>query len=247
MIRLAALALLFSFGLTAQGPPSDRVVVEVKHLRGPRLEQAVRLLSTFLQPGNATSYPELNAIVLRGAPESVSAAEALLKKFDVPAPAGSPSIVVPQTVQVRIYMVQGADDGQSGTLPSEIAPAVEQMKKSFVYKSYRLIDTVIMQGQLGKEVNASGLMPQALLQHGLYQVSIRELQPAEDGKALQLKRFFFNIRVPLRVTEKDIQYADANVSSDLTIRFGQKLVVGKLSALPNGNTIFLILTAEPTA
>src|SRR4051794_30186715 len=104
MIKVTALAMLLAFDAMAQQPSMvqqvqpqpDRKMVEVKYLRGSRLDEAVRLLQDFMRPGDARAYPELASVVLRGNPEAVAAGEAILRKFDVP-PTGVDKPRPPQT------------------------------------------------------------------------------------------------------------------------------------------------------
>lgn len=255
MFRLAALALLLSLGAAAQGN-ADRVVVEVKHLSGSRFDQAIKLLNQFLQPGSASGDQELHAVVLRGSPETVTAAEALLKKFDVPVPGRVDAPLKVYSYQLRIYMVEAlASETSSPPVPAEIQPAVEQMKRSFVYKGYRLMDTVIMQTEsrlpfqpIYNGPSVSGMLAtEAVRLPTTYQAQIGELFATDEGKSLQLKRFSIRLRLPVSANDKDYQFVDASIGSDLSLRVGQKLVVGKLPSPTPGNAIFCILTAEPNS
>jgi len=244
MIKLTALAALLAFSAIAQ-PQPDRKMVELKHLRGSRLQEAASLLRNFMQPGHAEGYPEMNSVVLRGTPENVAAGEAILRKLDVPpAQSGGPT----QSYLLRIYLVEALSEAsQDGPIPAEVASAIEQMKKTFQYKSYRLLDTVLMQTPAGGHPEVSGILPISSQAALLYNARIREVAVLDEGKTLSLRNFVFGIKVPVRPNQNEIQYLDAAVQTDLMLLVGQKLVVGKLSKDQSSNSVFLIITAEPAA
>src|SRR4051794_12775228 len=104
---LAAIVLLVSGLVNAQesnGPPSDRKLVEVKYLRGPRFNRVVELVNEFMHPGDARQYDLLNVILLRGAPERVALGEQLVKRFDVPMKTENGP--TPSNYQLRIYLIE---------------------------------------------------------------------------------------------------------------------------------------------
>jgi hypothetical protein len=123
------------------------------------------------------------------------------------------------------------------------------MKKTFLYKSYRVIETIILQGQAQRGAEISGLIPDKSLFEARYTALVKELIPnPQDGKSLYLRGFRFNIQRPVRMIDnKQEIFAGGNVETDLTVRVGQKLVVGKLSVDQSGNSIFLVITAEPAS
>ncbi len=254
MTRLAALMMLLAFSAVAQpsnAPPSDRRVVEVKNLKGPRLDQAVKLLTTFLLPGDATSYPELNSVVLRGTPEGVAAAETMLKKFDAPAVNPRVEIKPPESYQIRVHLVLASPEQDApGPLPAEIEPAVQQMRKAFVYKSYKLLDTVILQGVAESGgTQLQGMVANPAFQDATFTTQVKAILPLRDGSGVLLRGFQFVVRKPRVMVDSKFpaSMADARLDTDLLIRTGQKLVVGKLALEQNGSTIFLIITVDPVS
>ncbi|MBC7928567.1 MAG: hypothetical protein H7039_23225 [Bryobacteraceae bacterium] len=227
-----------------EDPKVDRKIVEMKHLRGNRLVLATQLVDNFIRPGKALQYADLNAIMIEGTPANIAAAEMLLKRFDVPSGSTEPT-QSRQSYQLRVHLIEASpNDGNGGTLPVEVASAVEQMRKTFQYKSYSLLDIVIVQMQLGSGTVLNGILP-GESQAGyksIYEARVKDISQ-DDTKALFLRGFYFRIGVPMRISNG--MYTNASVETNLTIRPGQKLVVGKLSKDESSSAIFLIITAEP--
>ena len=245
MNRLAALILVAVSAAAQQtnNPEIVRKFVDLKHLSGDRAERAIKLIRSYMHPVGSIDFdPALKTAVLIGPDKVVTGGEALLAKFD------SPNALRPEAqIEFRFYLVEGSADGAvSGAIPAEISSAVEQMKKSFVYKGYRLIDTVLLRAKASQGNGiAEGMLPTEsprLRPH--YELRYMNANVLEDGKTVALRDFVFVLRVPLLDAKGNAMMAASKVQADLSIQEGQKLVVGKLSAEQPQNAIFLILTVD---
>lgn len=247
MIVLSAACAFAQPQQPAPGPELVRKVIDIKHLTGERAERAMSLLRAYMQPvGIVTFEPSLKTAVIIGPEKIVTGAEALLAKFD------SPGVVRPdRQVHLRIHLIEASPDGTSGPMPAEIAPAVEQMKKNFAYKGYRLIDTLTAVGkdEMRAEANLPGIYPERPDIRSLCDLRVASASVLEDGKTVALRKFRFNLRIPIvmRIRQNELEvksFTDTNIATDLTIQAGQKLVVGKLSAEQPLNAVFLIVTGD---
>jgi type II secretory pathway component GspD/PulD (secretin) len=251
-MRLLALLFAAAFHGQAQSPPAEakpapppvRRVIDVKHLSGDRAERAVRLVNQFMHPVGSINFdPVLRTAVIIGPEDVVRGAEALLAKFD------SPAAIKPDSqVQFRIYLVEGSPDAAAnGIVPTEIASAVEQMRKSFVYKGYRLLDTVLLQSRGSGGAESSGNLAVQTERPDVrmfYQLRIQAADVLEDRKTVAIRNFRFNLRTPIISPGGNVQFSETGINTDLTVQQGQKLVVGKLSSDKSQNAIFLIVTVD---
>jgi hypothetical protein len=176
----------------------------------------------------------LRAAVLVGPEKVVTGAEALLSKFDSPG-----AMRGDRQIQLRIHLVEASQEPASGSVPPEIGPAVEQMKKSFAYKGYRHVETLTAIAKDG--VTSSGHIAAIGPNPTKYNFRVQSSSVLEDGKTVALKNFSFVAHVPVPGTN---QMTDTSIQTDLTIQQGQKLVVGKLSSPNVQNALFLIVTAD---
>jgi hypothetical protein len=225
-------------------PPPIRRVVDVKHLTGDRAERAVRLVNQFMHPvGNMNFDAALRTGVIIGPEDVVKGAEALFAKFDSPA-----SVKPDRQVQFRFYLVEASPDAAfAGTVPPEVAPEVEQLKKSFIYKGYRLLDTILLQARASGEAGINGLLPaqtERTDMRAAYQIAYRSADILEDAKTVVIRNFRLNLRLPVGTPGGGFNFSDSSVNTDLTVQEGQKLLVGKLSSEQSKNATFLIMTAD---
>jgi hypothetical protein len=242
------LAVMVAVSAVAQtnAPDTVRKVVDVKHLSGDRASRAVNLLKAYMHPVGSVHFDQaLKAAVLIGPDKVVAGAEALLAKFD------SPTGLRPdRQVQLRIHLVEALPEAAAASaMPAEIAPAVEQMKKTFTYKGYRHVDTVTALGKEGIMGAGTIYSPDESIANRItYNFRVQALDVLEDGKTVALKNFTFQMKVPytmrLSQSSSQTQVAETNINTDLTIQTGQKLVVGKLASSTPQNAMFVILTAE---
>lgn len=241
MTKMAAFFFVGVSTLVAQMNPLDvtRKVVDIKHLTGERADRALGLLKAYMQGAGSVYFePSLKAAVLVGSEKAVAGAEALLAKFDAPG-----AVRADRQIQLRVHLVEATPDGPGGSIPQEIASAVDQMKKNFAYKGYRLLDTVAVVAK--DSIDTNGVLPSEHRSPSTYRLQVQSASVLEDAKSISLKNFDFMSRLPVVDANGNVQAShDSRVRTDLSVQQGQKLVVGKLSSDKSQNAIFLILTAD---
>ena len=245
MIRALALLLAGVACAAAQNNEQARArrVVELKNLSGDRAERASRLVNNFMHPsGNAQIDSVLKTAILMGPDDVVAGAEALLRKFDAAAGAKSDT-----QVAFRFYLIEASPEGSGGPMPPEIASAVDQMKRAFVYKGYRLLDTILLNSRNTGQAAISGMLPAQSERSDMrtyYNLNYNSADVVNDGQAVFIRNLKLNLRVPLVQPNGNLQFAETGINSDLTVQEGQKLVLGKISAEQGRSAIFVIVTAD---
>ena len=168
-------------------------------------------------------------------PEAMDATEALLKRFDVPE----------RSVELTVYLIRAESlpprppdprvpEPAPNPVPADLKAAIDEMKGAFNYDHYVLWDTIVLQPKSTGEV-------QGILQsHGgapsVYNVIYSTAGLPTESGALTLSLFQFSIKfgdIDSRIKE-----------SDVTIREGQKLVLGKIRLLNANADLFLVLTTK---
>jgi hypothetical protein len=227
----------------APSPKHVRKVIDVKHLSGDRAERAVKLVNIYMHPSGSMNFdPVLRTAVIQGASDVVAGGEALFAKFDAPG-----GVRPDAQVQFRLHLIEASPDGGVSGIPQEVASAVEQMRKTFAYKGYRLLDTLLLQGRGSGEVGFQGTVAGPPDSHRVgYYGSYKQADVLEDGRTVVVRGFRLNLRVPVPtlMDPKQFSISETGISTDFTIAEGQKLVIGKLSATSAPNSIFLIVTAD---
>jgi len=171
-----------------------------------------------------------------GPPEVMEQTLELLKRYDVaPAP--------PPRVEFVAYLVwasvrYGNPPGQP--IPAAIEAAVAEMKKTFAYTDYKLLDTVSTDVRHHAEIE--NILPGASSAGTAYSYTINYGNTAvsNDGKTVNVNPFRFSLRIPSGGT-----YLSTGITTDLAIHEGQKLVLGKVRiGLDDSVNIFLVLTVK---
>jgi hypothetical protein len=227
-----------------RGPrPGD--VQKVFVLKHVRVDDMAHLLSVFPAEISGSDHPELRALAVSAAPAVVAAIEETIKRLDVPQP---PS----RNVELTGYVLQcSAQGGETDGTPPELQDVVAQLKKTFRFTGCRLSDTIIARGQddgglTAMARGAEGPSPGEVHYLDLNSSRVR-ISPAEDGGSLvRLQNFRF------RVGLTKAGGSDANLDSldwigpqgDISLRDGEKAVVGKSGGTAAGQALILVLTAH---
>lgn len=229
-----------------RGVQSDLKFIELKHLMNDN-ERLHRVIDVIRQLNISTAGivydPQLKTLALRGQPQEIARTEELLRRFDIP----ERETRVRQ-IQLTIHMVEATEQAaQPSTLPSNLTSAIEQIRTAFGYKGFRLIDTIMLQGREESGTELTGLLPVTATRTGektFFTARYAGAGYIESKKTLFVNGFRFNIRIPVTAGE-NITYGDSGISTDLSIRDDQKLVLGKLSKDQTpGTGVFLILTSK---
>jgi hypothetical protein len=233
------------------GPAAERTFkfVELKYLTGDRLSRAIVLVQKLLPPPQVEIMSDhvLNAVAIRGTPTDIASAEQLLRRFDTPTTARADRGAL--QIRLTVYMLEGLDQPASDqSFPADLSAAVQQIRSAFGYKGYRLLETVPLQSRERSEFHLNGLLPSTGTGNSekiFYTVGYKLVGYDDEHKSVWVNGFRFNIRIPIsRSTNNEISYGDSGVQTDLTIKDGQKLVLGKLTKDQNERVMFLVLTAR---
>lgn len=235
---------------TAAGKETVKFI-ELKYLGTDSSDRLNRVISVVQQLTGGTQIvhdPVLRTLAIKGTPEAIANAEQLLRRFDTPAAESK----VRQT-QLSVYLVEAFDQVSSDhRIPSELSSAVEQLRTAFGYKSFRLVDTMLFQGRENAEFSISGLVPMPENAAGaktVYMARYKNISYNDAQKTVFVNGFRFELRVPVvtspaGATPVQHYFADSGIVTDLAIKDGQKLVLGKLTKDQSERGVFLIVTAK---
>ena len=255
-IRFAILSLLLSGLLCAQNEP---LVTKIVRVRG----DADRLHNLACNGfrGYCTANNDLGAIVLKGSQHDVALTEQTIRDLDATSPASAHA--AGQNLELTIYVLGGAYKAFAGAQEADgqaLAPVVKQLKAAFPYSHYQLLGTMLMRSALNEKAENTGAigikLDPDLSRPSIYQISYASASLVADRNAfLHLKGFRINFRVPVvygslgaggKVNYATTQYqnADMGIETDVDLREGQKVVVGKTNISDSDSCIFLVLSAK---
>ena len=172
---------------------------------------------------------------------------------------------VEQSYEVTLNVFAGSNDpAQRSQLPASFSAISRQLKSSFGYSGFRMINTYL--GRLGSGGNIEYKSLADIFDRDQQQDApaflewrITGLRPSATGgqNAFQINAFRFGARIPVRMTSgldpagkprPDVNYESVGLNVDrLGIPENAPALIGTI-ALPRADgTVFLILTVKPVA
>jgi hypothetical protein len=121
-----------------------------------------------------------------------------------------------------------------------LQPVADELKKIFSYKSFRLLDSILLRTQPGNRATASGVIIAPTGESKTpYSFEVQPSAVTEDpkGRLIRLDNLNLNIHLP--------GDRNAGIHTEITVREGQRVVVGK-SNIGTDQSLILVVTAKVT-
>jgi hypothetical protein len=149
-------------------------------------------------------------------------------------------------------------------LPSSLDGVVKQLRSTLPFKNYRLAATLLNrvknEGRLdlswiGGPI-ATTIGPASATTPTFSQFKVRMVKLAKNSSGetmVQMAGFNFGARIPIQVGQiaangatVPINYENTGLSTDISIREGEPVIVGTLNVGPSGDAIILVVAARRT-
>jgi type II secretory pathway component GspD/PulD (secretin) len=208
-----------------------------------------KLISPMFTSNTSSNFDDqLKVITLSGPPEVVEMLVNNIHRLDV-----APST---KSVELTIQLLIGSET--DGKVPDELAATVKQLKATFPFKGYRLFDTIVVRSMDGKGADSAGALSTEDLPKetpgSTYQMHFTKAEVEGEGatRSVSVIGFKFGTRYAyqsgvmqpgLAAPSFQWSYADAGLNADLSIREGQRVVIGKTV----GNAkepLFIVVSAK---
>jgi len=236
-MRKLTLLLLLAFTAAAQ---TSEVSYEPKNLAGDRANRAINFIRDIMGGrGQILWEPVLRQVVIKGSKDDVAQVLQLLQKYDVPE-ARKPEAA--KQIEYTIHLVGASDTGNRGAaIPPHLEAAIQQMKAAFPYKEYRLLETLPFTAR-GRSTEYSGILSTSAVGTNVnyfYKCSITFPTVLDEGKTVG-SEFSFFVTIP-GASEKA---GEVGIRTELQVKEGQKVVLGKLKLDGGPDAIFLVVTVR---
>ncbi len=178
---------------------------------------------------------------------------------------GSP-VPAEKSVELVLYMLIGTPQAsQPDNVPKELEGVVSQLRGLFTYKGFQTLDTIILRGREGRGSTARGAaaLPGGPTDSSDYFASVSRFSVTQGdrGNLVRIDNLNLSVRVPYRsltaVTGPDGKggtvekqpagswtYRNIGFETNLDVREGQKVVVGKANIDGTKNAMILVVTAK---
>lgn len=218
----------------ANAPRQEPTIYEFKHLNQESAAAVARLAGEMFNV--MTDYtPPLRVAVIRpmrnAVPDWQQKTLDFLKRYDVPPPPE------PQ-VHYTAYLIRAsnakssADDQHLNPIPKQLDDAIAEMKGTLNYARYDLLTTVTSVSQ--GAASASDRVP---VFDYAYKIEYANVFVAPDHKSVSIRPFLFSLHLLIG------DNVSSMISSNITVREGQKLVLGKLRMSDDAD-VFVVLTVK---
>jgi hypothetical protein len=209
----------------APEPPRQQRVFMLKYADARHVADVLRVFGYGIQADR-----DMHVVAVSAPAEAMSAIEDAIKRLDVPAAA-------PKDIDLVVYMIVASDQPSAdGSLPSELQPVADEVKKIFAYKSFRLLDSILLRTQPGNRATADGVIGESKTTYR-FEVQPSAVTEAPQGRLIRLD----NLNLTLRLSGD----REAGIRTEITVREGQRAVVGK-SNIGLGQSLILVVTAKVT-
>ena len=216
-------------------------LIEVKN-RDPRtLLDVLRLLGS--PAGVISANQEFRTITVRDFPENIVTIEDAIRRLDTPEPV-HPDL----EFRIHVLIASNAPSGQE-ELPADLRDVVKQLQETLRYKSYGVMASAVHRTKEGGQgVNNKGVAESKLFSINsqgnpiFYDYSIAPISldtSANTPGIIQIGTFRFTMRVPVNVGAQT-NYESTGFSTPVTVRAGEKVVVGTTTLGDKGLVIVLI-------
>jgi len=234
VILLFILAMLTGVAQEKKAPPAPSGG-DVERLFTIKYADVFALRNLFANfPVQVNADANMRVLAVRGRPETVAAIEDAIRKLDAPS--------ADKNIALTGYLLLASAQASSQPELPELGAVIKEMHALFPYKSYRLLDVIGLRTRDGGDASVSGQLsplPGAPAdfrpEYGL--VIGRAMISATDAvRIVRLNGLRLNVVVsPNRSTK---------IGTDVDLREGQKVVVGKASVSGAEEALVLVLSAK---
>jgi hypothetical protein len=198
---------------------------------------------------------EHGLFTVQGSPEAIKQIEEAIAKYDKPA----------KNIELTFHLVEASNDDATSEIPEEIKPAIAELQRALVYKSYRVLYPVMMRVRDGKSAESSGAMPVRTNKEsgeeqssgpGSYDVRLKSVRLHGDGtRVVSIENMLVQVDGPERVIRTStsdpakvrvdrVSGARSSISTNVDVREDQTVVVGKANVDTSDKALFVVLTAH---
>lgn len=245
-----AVALIGGLGFFAPvtATPSDEsgeVVTERVELERADPQELLGILEAFEVEARVDG--ETRAIVLRGAREEVEAAREVIWGLDRPAPSEL-------LLEIEVSLIAASPEGKSSArLAEPLQQALDRLQASTGLRSFELLDTVVLRTGAKTSGKIEGQLPGDAPQPARYELRFEEVSPL-PGELPPIVRFrglsFLLQDVVMESAEEAkkkkekaevLPTAWTSLETDVDLRAGQKVAIGKVAVLGDERALMLVL------
>ena len=239
---ICGLALLSLLAWGQDTPPKEvRKIIRLKYVEPSRVQRLLGSYSAPTQMGqwkltmNVSVDDSLRTLVVSGPEEAVATYEEAVRKLDA----------APSDFELTVYLISTLPQG-GDQLPEALDSTAKQLHGVFAYKGYQLLESFVLRGRDGQRGIAQGnFLKDSKSSAYTFQYQ-RASVTGETPKSVNLHDLDLRVQLTTGAADKDGNPRGpvAEMHTDIDIRDGQKVVVGKSDVNGGASPLILVVTAK---
>jgi len=169
-------------------------------------------------------------------------------------------------LDTQMFLIVGTNqDVGDSKLPTALDPVIKQLRASLPFKNYRLAATLLNRVKnesrlelswIGGPIALSGNTLATTPSFSQFKVrSVKLVRNNEGQQMVQMIGFNFGARIPIQTSGPVasngtavpvISYENTGLSTDISMREGEPVIIGTLNVGPSGDAIILVVSARKT-
>jgi hypothetical protein len=225
---------------TPPPPPPERTV---KVLRVYDAASVAQLLGSFNV--SVSLSDRLGLISIAGRPDDVIRAEQAVHEIEqltMRTPASTA-----QDVELTVHFL-GIADQDSALPPGPLRDVVAELKKTFPFQGYKLLETTALRTRVGENSQIEGFLPETLAE-GMrpkkysFQCRVVSIEPRQGAQLIRFGSVQAVIRLPIS-DGVNTSYENVMINTGMEVPDGKTVVVGKAGATGGSQGYMLVVTAK---
>ena len=242
---------------------NEEVVSEFVRIEKADVGEMVSVLEVLAPGCQLVASQRMSVIGISGPKSAVAKAAAACAELDV-APPRRQYPVAAKNLRVMMHLLEAtAAPEPDGAVPDRLSATVEELRATFGYPGFRLVDTLLVRCRDREQVQASGFLPEEVegarptVQFAVDSVSV---QKDQEGDIISLEDLVIGAEVhfppkPIAPQEqmggarpvrpgRPSQRQDVGLKTNVDVRPGEQAVVGKANIDGSTRALFFVLEAE---
>lgn len=167
-------------------------------------------------------------------------------------------------LETQLYMILGTNQEVTDSkIPNSLDPVLKQLRGNLPFKNYKLAATLINRvknegrlelGWVSAPLTSVTDPAQPTTRSSFRMRQIKLARNSENQSMVQVVGFAFSASIPIQSvavaannpTVPIFNYEGATLSTDISMREGEPVIVGTLNVGPSGDAIILVLAAKRT-
>jgi hypothetical protein len=221
-------------------------VFDIKNRDPLSLARVLAPLTSGFRGAVVSSNPDFRTISVRDFPENIAVIEEAIRRLDQPEP-------VRPGIEFHIHMlVASNDETAANRYPAELADVVKQLQSTLGYKNFSQMGSQVVRSKEGRGSNSNKGVADLRMTNDTaankspvfynYNINAVSFDSMSGAGRIQIEDFMMEMRVPLSVEAGKIVYETVGFRSPVSLREGERVVVGTTSIADK--SVVIILSAN---